>query len=505
MTLNMIGHINKHKVESLCKMFFPCTKIQLQFNQLPFLEEHNIITRVKKGKYHTFLLCIYRDNQNYYRHHCVISNADTNDQKKCDRQLCKVVYSVLLQATGHALPWGILTGIRPVKMVNQLFKQGFSKDEIGHYLKQEFLISEEKLQLCFTIAEKQQPFVNKIRDNTFSLYISIPFCPSRCHYCSFVSHAVSTKNTQNLMEPYVDRLCKELEMTARIAKERHLQLENIYIGGGTPTILLPLQLQKIVNCIEKEYSFKFLKEYTIEAGRPDTITAEKLQILKNAGVTRISINPQTFHNAVLMTIGRKHSVQDTIEKYKMARQIGFETINMDFIAGLPGDTLKQFQESIKKAIQLNPENITVHTLSFKRASDLYTLNGIPSAIDRNTEKMVMYALEQLQLFGYHPYYMYRQKNTIGNLENIGFSKAGTESLYNIYIMEENQTILAVGANAVTKLVSNKGKYIRRIFNYKFPHEYIQQFSEIIKRKEQVNNFYGSKNAQKEKSGYRLCK
>ena len=321
-----------------------------------------------------------------------------------------------------------------------------------------------------------------------SVYAGIPFCPSRCSYCSFVSRTVGDKATQALVQPYVDKLCQELTAIRRTVDKCGLRVRTLYIGGGTPTSLSAAQLTQLMAHIADTFDLSALDEYTVEAGRPDCTDAEKLHILKQYGATRISINPQTFSDAVLANIGRRHTAQDIADCFAAARQAGHRNINMDLIAGLPGDTVEGFTRSLQTAISLDPENITVHTLTLKRASDLVVEHRAAAYDD------VAAMLEQcgaLYAAGYRPYYLYRQKGTLQNLENIGWAKPGTECLYNIYIMEEVHTILSAGAGGSTKLVvpgARRGK-IQRIFNFKYPNEYIGRFEEILARKKGVEEFY----------------
>ncbi|MBO5433403.1 MAG: coproporphyrinogen dehydrogenase HemZ, partial [Clostridia bacterium] len=331
--------------------------------------------------------------------------------------------------------------------------------------------------------------IEKAGDNTFSLYISIPFCPSRCSYCSFVSHSIDSQKAKELVPDYVNKLLEELEFTAKKAKENNLTLTSVYWGGGTPTTLDENDLDRVLTKIEECFDLSTCVEYTVEAGRPDTVTKEKLQVLKNHNVGRISINPQTFSDSVLKEIGRRHSASLTEEKYLLAREIGFESINMDLIAGLPTDTLEGFKNSINKAVSLNPDNITVHTLALKTSSFIVTENESDSVTDESINQMLSYAQKVLTENGYHPYYMYRQSKSLGNLENVGWCKEGKECVYNILMMEECQSIFSVGAGAVTKLRKNDGSVIERIFNFKYPFEYISRFDLLLDKKMRMSSFF----------------
>ncbi|MEG0570473.1 MAG: coproporphyrinogen dehydrogenase HemZ, partial [Oscillospiraceae bacterium] len=322
--------------------------------------------------------------------------------------------------------------------------------------------------------------------------ISIPFCPSRCTYCSFVSHSIQCEKSTSLIEDYLTLLYKELVYIGKMAKDLGLKLTTIYIGGGTPTSISSSQLKAMTDVIAKNFPVKDTLEYTIEAGRADTITREKLEVIKACGATRISINPQTFNDNVLVNIGRRHTAAEVVECYQMAREIGFDNINMDLIAGLPTDNFASFKRSVDTCIGLAPENITVHTLSIKRSSKLYEKFS-DKLFGGEVAMMVEYSQKVLMNNSYEPYYLYRQKNTVDNLENVGYCKPGKQSYYNIFIMEELQTILAAGAGAVTKLVKLKDfcniEEIVRIYNYKYHFEYISDFDEIINRKGEVLEFY----------------
>ena len=490
MTLVFIGQSYKYELESICKLFFQCRKINLEYETTDFLRDQLIITRKKAGKRHTWLLAVVKWNGKAYRRHCVISNQAERYDKVCERLLCQMVYYILSDITGIQPKWGILTGIRPVKNFHWNEERGNSLAETEREFREDYLVSESKIALCRQIYEVQRPVFALSHTNSVSLYISIPFCPSRCSYCSFVSQAIGNKNVQKLLPEYVQKLMQEIRCTADIMRDLGLKLETVYFGGGTPTTLSAGQLENLCSCVADCFDLSGVREYTVEAGRADTITEDKLRILKEAGVSRISINPQTFNDAVLQAIGRKHTAEEVLRCYELARKIGHNCINMDFIAGLPTDTAESFQKTIDRALALAPENITVHTLSVKRASNLMAEgNFFASELANPVEAMIDYAQEHLLQKGYQPYYLYKQKNTPGNLENVGYCQKGTEGLYNIYMMEEVHSVLACGGAAVTKLVDQKSHRIERIFNYKYPLEYISQFEEMIKRKEQIAPFY----------------
>ena len=497
MTLIFIGQHYKYELESICKLFYHCQKIELEYESTDFNRDNLIITRKKKGKQHTFLLTIVKVNGQCYRQHRKIENDCSRYEKICERLLCEMVYRILSEYTGRRPKWGSMTGIRPVKNLHWDEEQGITAAETDRRFAEDYLVSEDKIKLCHMIYDLQKPIIKASRKNSVSLYVSIPFCPSRCSYCSFVSHSIASKNAQKLLPDYVEILDKELHHTAQIIKELGLRLETVYFGGGTPTTLSAPQLALLCKRIETDFDLSGVREYTVEAGRADTITEEKLRVLKQAGVSRISINPQTFRDSVLLEIGRKHTADDVIRCYELARRIGHSCINMDFIAGLPTDTVFGFYETINQAVALSPENITVHTLSVKRSSNLFAEKTFSvEELANPIEEMVNYAQDTLLATGYLPYYLYKQKNTPGNLENVGYCKPGYEGLYNIYMMEEVHSILACGGAGVTKLVDQDTHKIERIFNYKYPYEYIDGFDVILERKGMVKRFYEQSNHEK---------
>lgn len=409
--------------------------------------------------------------------------------------LCSLLYSLLKEQTGQQPPWGMMTGVRPVRIIHDLRAMGATEQEIEDRFLRHFACSPQKFALAREIADRQRPVLDAAAPMDCSVYAGIPFCPTRCSYCSFVSRTVGDKATQALVQPYVDALCRELTEIRALADRCGLRIRTFYIGGGTPTSLSAAQLEQLMGHIAATFDLAALEEYTVEAGRPDCTDAEKLRILKQYGATRISINPQTFSDQVLRNIGRRHTARDIMDCFAAARAAGHDNINMDLIAGLPGDTVEGFAGSLEQAVALDPENITVHTLTLKRASNLVVEHR---AADYDDVAAMLERCTLLQRAGYAPYYLYRQKGTLQNLENTGWSKPGRECLYNIYIMEEVHTILSAGAGGSTKLVipgKRHGK-IERIFNFKYPTEYIDRFAEILDRKRRVEDFYEHYAAQK---------
>jgi len=422
-----------------------------------------------------------------------ISDYSTGFKYKDDKSIkniseCAVIKSFIRAASKIRkieLPWGAMCGIRPAKMVRELYKRGFSKIEACNYLSEVYEISEQKLDLAFKVAENEKNILSLNEDNSVSIYIGIPFCPTRCLYCSFVSTDIRVSG--KYMGKFVECLLKEIEKTAEIIEKTGKKVQNIYIGGGTPTTLTEEYLEQVLSYVKKYFISDSLKEFTLEAGRPDTITYEKLLISKKYGVNRISINPQSMNVETLEKVGRKHTPEMIRECFKEARKAGFDNINMDLIAGLPGETPEMFYKSLNEVCELNPENITVHSMCVKRAANLKR-SGIDLTEYESMTKMLSFTENKMKEEGFEPYYMYRQKNMSGNLENVGYAKPGKMSFYNINIMEEVQTIIALGGGGSTKVVD--GDRIERIFNFKDPVEFINRFDEIIEKKEKILKMLG---------------
>ena len=392
------------------------------------------------------------------------------------------IYINLLKLGNKELPWGTLTGIRPTKIVMEMLENDMSSEDIKKHLKKVYLVSDKRIKLCTDTAKNEFNILKKIDyKNGYSLYIGIPFCPTRCLYCSFTSYSIAQWKKDT--DTYVEALCKELLAVSKMYKGKKLQ--TIYMGGGTPTSLEGYQLSKILNVVKKNFDLSNLLELTVEAGRPDSITREKLEALNEVGVDRISINPQTMQQKTLDLIGRHHTIEDIFESYKLARNVGFENINMDFIIGLNGETLEDVIDSFTKVKSFAPESITIHSLALKRAARLNTENKREIMDNNLILSMINTATDTCADLGLEPYYLYRQKNMAGNLENIGFSKPGKECLYNILIMEEKQTIIACGAGTSSKIVFGDGR-IERIENVKDPKLYIERLDEMIMRKESMH-------------------
>lgn len=482
MILSVIGHKFRFETENVIRIFFPLEKLSYT-EELPDSDEDYILTFAENG----VIGCeVSFSGKKEKREQSIVNKTD----QEAELILAQLLYYILTSMTDLTPPWGILTGIRPSKLMRNLSAETNQLDALD-YFKNELFVSDKKTNLTLAVANAEERIISLSGEKSYSLYVSIPFCPTRCSYCSFVSHSIA--QAKKLIPDYIKLLCNELEYISKTASDLRLKLETIYFGGGTPTSLDEESLRILTDAVKANFDVSSVREYTIEAGRPDTLNREKLSIMKNAGVTRISINPQTFNAKVLENIGRKHSPEMTVEAFRMAREAGFDNINMDFIAGLPGDTYESFKNSIDKALELSPENITVHTLALKRAANIVT-KGETESVYRETAKMLDYSNTVLYENGYFPYYMYRQSKTVGNNENVGWSKQGRECLYNIYMMEEIHTVLAAGGGAVTKLKAPFDKRIERIFNFKYPYEYISRFDEQIERKKYVYDFYEQVNS-----------
>ena len=395
----------------------------------------------------------------------------------------KSVFFACKKLSDMPTPWGISTGIRPAKTARMMLGENYGESEILNYMQEEFFITPKKALLSLDVAKQEYELLKDREKNGVSLYVGIPFCPTRCAYCSFISQAVA--HNQKFVKPYVNALLKEIEETAKMADSLNFKAETVYFGGGTPTTLSPEELEILINKVKECFDITALREFTVEAGRPDTFSEEMLDVLAECGVNRISINPQTMNQKTLDKIGRKHTVEQTVKAFEMARKYDCFSINADLIAGLPDETLEDFVHTVKEVCSLNPHAVTVHTMYLKRAARLISdFEKLRFASDMDS--MVQSSYDFLTGNGYNPYYLYKQKNTLGNLENVGFSKAGHESLYNIYIMEEIQTILAMGGGASTKMV--KGDRIERVFNPKEAVDYINRIDEIIEKKKTALEF-----------------
>lgn len=491
MNIRNVGHSMKYEAECIAMLFFPDEKIITE--EYPagttFPQSEDFIeNRLENGVMKVTL----RLNGQEASMQKEVVLSPQSPYEETEFLMCDMMYTLLCKATGSSAAWGSITGVRPVKLFHRRLDEGKTPEQTAQEFAEHFHVSEEKIALALETARHEAPILKEATDDTYSLYVSIPFCPSRCSYCSFVSHDIASKRAKEILPVYVDKLCEELAYIGAKMKQTPLTLTTVYFGGGTPTILSAQQLDQVCTAVEENFDLSHLKEYTVEAGRPDTIDREKLRVLRKHSISRISINPQTLNDEVLQKIGRCHTVQEIIDCFHMAREEGFDNINMDLIAGLPGDTVAGFCDTIDRILALDPENVTVHTLSIKRSAKYGTSwEERKKALElaQQVRQMVSYAQKRLMENGWMPYYLYKQRNTLGNLENTGYCKKGCEGRYNIYIMDETQTILAAGGGAVSKLKSNRTGKLERIFNYKYPFEYVEHFDEVLRRKDRLVDFF----------------
>lgn len=478
MNLYVKNHNFHFELENLTRLFFPNEKITV-IRDFSEPQPPYIYTEVSDK------ITISVNIGSFNKSETAVKKLTDDDNELISAQL---LYKLLCDFTGLTQPWGILTGVRPVKLLRRLAVESSEEQAVKKFEK-DFFVSNEKIALSRETEHNERKILELSKPESFSLYVGIPFCPSRCSYCSFVM--ASIERAEKLIEPYTKLLCEEIKRTAEIANKLGLRLETVYFGGGTPTTLSAEQLDTVLRTVNKSFDMSTCREFTVEAGRPDTIDIAKLFALKENKVDRISINPQTVNDEVLKTIGRKHTAQQFFDAFELARKCGFDNINTDLIAGLPTDTPESFKNSLDSIVRLNAECITVHTLCMKRASRL-TTEGVTLDLQqaRDAREMLAYTQNILGQNEYIPYYMYRQSRMVGNLENVGWSKKGFESLYNVYVMDETHTILACGSGGVTKLKRNNPDYLERIFNFKYPYEYIDRFDELIQRKSGIMQFYG---------------
>ncbi len=470
MIVKVNGNVKPYYVQTIAMIFFPGAK----FPENEECTSETVVltldmTETADGVHSTVTIA--------QGERSVTSEAATAWTKSADRDHVRKLSSgeALLQAgaafTGYTPPWGILTGVRPAKVASELFERGLTPDEAAAVIAEEYFVTEKKAKLAAAVAHSEAKLATDAARRECSVYVGIPFCPTRCAYCSFVSY--TSPNLLKLIPDYLVALARDIDNIFATIRELNLNVATIYIGGGTPTILTPDQLDFLLSKIREHVSD--VREFTVEAGRPDTITADKLAALAKYGVDRISVNPQSLNDDVLRSIGRAHNTDMFYRAYKTAKASGIKNINVDLIAGLPNDTVDSFRNTIDRIIALDPENITVHTFSVKRSAELRS-EGVFDRSGDIAAASVDYSQTVLPDAGYLPYYMYRQKNTVGNLENVGYAKLDHEGLYNVYMMEEVHSIFAAGASAMTKFVSlpgENGVRIERVAEPKYPYEYLR--------------------------------
>nr|WP_315101152.1 coproporphyrinogen dehydrogenase HemZ [uncultured Catonella sp.] len=410
------------------------------------------------------------------------------DRKLYKNELKKVLYNILKEYTDNELPWGTLTGIRPTKIACDYIEAGKSEEEVRNFYNEQYLCGEEKTELSIEIAKKENELLQKLDyKNGYSIYIGIPFCPTTCLYCSFTSYPIG--GYKKKVGEYLQALFKEINFASTILP--HKKLTTVYIGGGTPTALSAEELELLLDYINMKFPMSSVKEFTVEAGRPDSITGDKLKVMKRLGVKRMSINPQTMSDKTLKFIGRMHDSESVRRAFAMAREEGIEDINMDLIVGLPGETVKDTEYTLSEIKKLNPDDLTVHALAIKRAASLkLKLNELSDMIPTDTALQQRLTYEFARNNGYEPYYLYRQKNIADNLENVGYARPGKEGLYNILIMEEKHPIIGLGAGSSCKFVFREGNKIERTENVKFVMDYIERIDEMIERKKKFLEEFG---------------
>lgn len=468
----------EYDVYSLVKAFYPHAQVTMFYEGEEEPEgAYGMLLLVAYGS-QEICLAVEKDGTEIFRQQVAVDYE--KDRPETKNVLKRLVYGALCQVTGKTLPWGDLTGIRPTKIPMKLLEEGWKNTQIAQYMRETYGVSNEKTALAITIANREKALLQDLDyENGYSLYVGIPFCPSICLYCSFGSHPLERWTKR--VDEYLDALCKELTFIREEMGER--KLTTVYIGGGTPTTLEPEQLRRLLSHIQTTFDFTWVKEYTVEAGRPDSITREKLQVMKEFPVTRISVNPQTMNQKTLDVIGRKHTVEDTVNIFHMARELGFDNINMDLIIGLPGEGKEEVAHTLQKVENLHPDSLTIHSLALKRATRLNLFKDKYEEMSFENSQEIMEMTQQCaRNMGMGPYYLYRQKNIAGNFENVGYAEVDKAGIYNILIMEEKQTILAAGAGASTKFVFEHGTRIERVENVKDVNNYILRIDEMLERK-----------------------
>ena len=473
MVIHTYGHSRTYETEALLKLFRPAERFA--FSAAESVPEGEclsaVLTPLPDGKKR--LSGLTRLDCGERRGEKILPKDIPNHL--LDREISALLYPQLCDLTGMRPQWGMLTGIRPVNLLRKFSERTGSLAQAEDDFRNIWHVTDEKTQLASEILKVEQPILDAAPKNGVGIYVSIPFCPTRCKYCSFVSNSVSQMG--RLIPDYYKCIAREIDLVGDIVREFGLTVDSIYIGGGTPT---SIDLYQPLDWLHRNFvNDRTLREYTVEAGRPDTITRESIGCFRQFGVTRISVNPQSFQDDVLRAAGRPHTAQDAVDKFLLARDMGFDNINMDFIAGLPADTVQGFRESIDRAVSLGPESITVHCLSLKKAADFY--QSLPMPEPEAVSEMVTYAQETLTAAGYRPYYLYRQKNMAANLENVGYAKPGFESVYNVMMMDDSQTILGIGAGASTKVLGGK-RGIERLTECKYPYDYLARFDALMEEK-----------------------
>jgi len=492
MKLYLTGHDYKYAVEQIMLALFPEERPEY-IQSIPDVEQDfTSVALSRSEKYATASVTVKAEGKKasgFAR----VRAAALDGKLASDRELQKIIKLAFYRAAEKMLPempvWGALTGVRPGVIFTKLLKSGMSEKRAKREMEKTFFLSSERAQLCAETAKASLETDAALEERDVALYIGIPFCPTRCAYCSFVSQSV--ERSMSLIPPFMTALDREMEAVSETVRRLGLRVISVYVGGGTPTTLPAEELARMGERLHELFDLSAMREFCVEAGRPDTITEEKLKALQNSGVTRVSINPQSMDDSVLTAIGRRHTAEDIRRAYDMTRRYFFGDVNMDLIAGLPADSPESFRRTLNEVIAMEPENVTVHTLSLKKGTRI-TLEGTAVPGKREVGEMLDFAMTSLREADFMPYYLYRQKFMSGGFENVGWSQKGHESLYNIFIMEELGTILAMGGGASTKLVNRGTGRIERVFNPKYPKEYIETIDNIIAQKAKIEEFYGSK-------------
>ena len=489
MRLYLKGHEYKYAVEQMLLTLFPEEKIEYPQGR-PDGDRMEI--SLHRGERFTTAGCTLVRGESRAFGRSVMQTPEGLDdlslESKRQRLVKNAMYRAALRAGREKPVWGALTGVRPGKLLEGFLQQGLSEREAARRFMEEFDVSPERTRLCLDASRHTMAAKAALGERDVCLYVGIPFCPTRCAYCSFVSQSV--EKSMKLIPPFLDAMEREIRAVGRQVRELGLRPVSVYMGGGTPTTLSAAELERLCALLEECFDLTALGEYTVEAGRPDTITAEKLTVLRRHGVNRVSVNPQTMEDPVLEAIGRRHTAADILDALALTRQAGGFAVNMDLIAGLPGDSLPGFERTLERVLALAPENITVHTLSLKKGSRI-TLEGAALPTAEQVGAMLSLAEERLRPAGYEPYYLYRQKFMSGGFENVGWTKPGFENLYNICIMEELCSILAMGGGGSTKLIRPDGGRNIRLMAPKYPLEYIQSIEKTCADKAQIADFYRS--------------
>ncbi len=487
MKLELVGHDYKYVVEQSLLALFPQERPVYGAVDAETDRRWAVVTIAERGDACAVTTQLGWDGQTgAFTQELTLTGDDFAREGERRRAIGMSFFRAAREAAGIAPPWGSLTGIRPAKVAAELLGQGLTPEAAGQVLEDTYFVTPQRRRLCLDAALAAEKADQGRTDRDISLYVGIPFCPTRCAYCSFVSNSV--EKSFHLVEPYLESLRAEIVSAGEMVRDLGLRVKSFYMGGGTPTTLTASQMDGLLACLEESFDLSGVLERTVEAGRPDTITAEKLAVLRSHGVDRVSVNPQTMEDHVLRAIGRRHTAADIEAAMEIVQAAGFPHVNMDLIAGLPEDTPEGFRRSLERVLAFGTDNLTIHTLSLKKGSRI-TLEGTRIPTEAEVAAMLDFADPALRALGFAPYYLYRQKYQSGSFENVGWCKSGGEGLYNIYIMEELHSILSMGAGGSTKMVDRRHNHIERVFNLKYPKEYIQRPEKIAENQRAFAAFH----------------